>query len=388
MDISSFNVLLPTRCRVFRLRPFFAAAILIALVAPVWAIPVSTNPYLGITRVTDSFTLPAPSDQTPGSGLGTHTANVNVISIDLRAPGIGFKLSPDNGVAPGETLTQTTLSFLSQENAQLAVNAHFFNFTTNAAVNTTLTGFAASNGTVYSAFEAAPLANALLPYALTANAPGINISATNVAQIVNVGATQTTLAGGVIPYNTVTGSDQVITNGVKSLPTVVTAVTGAHQIVTKTVPPFGAPPLGNWYTDQIAARTALGLSQDNSTLFIFTVDAAGGSIGMTVSEEVDYLLGSYNVYNLINLDGGGSTTLAMEDPITHIDRIINSASGGPRFVGSSLAVFAAPNSVPEPSSWAMLFAGAMVFLAARFARGARQGHIPDPQQPCLPEFVE
>jgi hypothetical protein len=165
MDISSFNVLLPTRCRVFRLRPFFAAAILIALVAPVWAIPVSTNPYLGITRVTDSFTLPAPSDQTPGSGLGTHTANVNVISIDLRAPGIGFKLSPDNGVAPGETLTQTTLSFLSQENAQLAVNAHFFNFTTNAAVNTTLTGFAASNGTVYSAFEAAPLANALLPYA-------------------------------------------------------------------------------------------------------------------------------------------------------------------------------------------------------------------------------
>jgi Phosphodiester glycosidase len=333
MDISSFNVLLPTRCRVFRLRPVFAAAILIALVAPVWAIPVSTNPYLGITRVTDSFTLPAPSDQTPGSGLGTHTANVNVISIDLRAPGIGFKLSPDNGVAPGETLTQTTLSFLSQENAQLAVNAHFFNFTTNAAVNTTLTGFAASNGTVYSAFEAAPLANALLPYALTANAPGINISATNVAQIVNVGATQTTLAGGVIPYNTVTGSDQVITNGVKSLPTVVTAVTGAHQIVTKTVPPFGAPPLGNWYTDQIAARTALGLSQDNSTLFIFTVDAAGGSIGMTVSEEVDYLLGSYNVYNLINLDGGGSTTLAMEDPITHIDRIINSASGGPRFAG-------------------------------------------------------
>lgn len=180
MNIPSLNALVPTRCRASRLRPFFVAAILIALAVPVWAIPVITNPYLGITRITDSFTLPAPLDQTPGSGLGTHSGNVNVIEIDLRAPGIGFKLSPDNGAAAGETLTQTTLSFLTQENAQLAVNAHFFNFTTNAAVNTTLTGFAASNGTVYSAFEAAPLANALLPYALTANAPGINISAANV----------------------------------------------------------------------------------------------------------------------------------------------------------------------------------------------------------------
>jgi exopolysaccharide biosynthesis protein len=346
---------------------FCSIAILISLTATAWASPITMFPYLGISRTTDSFTLPAPADQTSGSGLGPHTANVNVISIDLGAPGIGFKLSPDNGAAPGETLTQTTLSYLVQENAQLAVNAHFFNFTTNAAVNTTLTGFAASNGTVYSAFEAAPLANALLPYALTADAPGINISANNVAQIVNVGSTQTTVAGGVIPYNTVTGSDQVITNGVKSLPAVVSTVTGPHQILSKTVPPFGAPALGNWYTDQIAARTAIGLSQDNRTLFIFTVDAAGGSNGMTVSEEADYLLHTYNVYNLINLDGGGSTTLAMQDPVTHVDSIINAASGGPRFVGSSLAVFASA-SVPEPSSFVMLLTGGLALVALCVAR--------------------
>jgi exopolysaccharide biosynthesis protein len=345
---------------------FCSIVILISLTTTAWANPITTYPYLGISRTTDSFTLPAPADQTNGSGLRPHSANVNVISIDLRAPGIGFKLSPDNGAAPGETQTQTTLSYLVQENAQLAVNVHFFNFTTNAQVNTTLTGFAASNGTVYSAFEAAPLADALLPYALTADAPGINVSADNVAQIVNVGSTQTTLAGGVIPYNTFTGSDQVITNGVKSLPAVVSTVTGPHQIVTKSVPPFGAPPLGNWYTDQIAARTAIGLSQDNQTLFIFTVDAAGGSNGMTVSEEADYLLHNYNVYNLINLDGGGSTTLAMQDPVTHLDSIINSASGGPRFVGSSLAVFATP--VPEPSSFVMLLTGGLALVALGAAR--------------------
>jgi exopolysaccharide biosynthesis protein len=329
---------------------FHVPAALILMTATVCAESLVFTPYVGITRITDSLTLPAPADQTPGSGLGTHTANINVIKIDLTAPGIGFKVSPGNGDSPGEALTRTTLQFLSQENAQLAVNLHFFDFTTNSAVNTTLTGFAASNGTVYSLFEAAPLANSLLPYALTADAPAINISATNNAQIVNVGATQGSLAGGVVPYNAFSGSDQVITNGVKTLPQIVTTVTGPHQIVEKTVPPFSGAPLGNWYTDQIAARTAIGLNEDNTIMFIFTVDA-GGSAGMTVSEEVDYLLSNYPVYNLINLDGGGSTTLAMEDPLTRTDSIINSVST-PRFVGSSLAILAQP--VPEPSSLAML----------------------------------
>lgn len=165
---------------------FCIAAFLFTLAAPAWADPIITTPYLGITRITDSVTLPAPPDQTPGSGLGAHNANINVVQIDLKAAGIAFKLSPGNGDAPGESLTQTTLQFLVQESAQLALNVHFFNFTVNSPVNTRLTGFAASNGTVYSEFEAVPLPNALLPYALTANSPAINISATNVAQVVNV----------------------------------------------------------------------------------------------------------------------------------------------------------------------------------------------------------
>jgi len=326
-----------------------------------------TQPWLGITRTTDTVMLAAPSDQTPNTGLGAHVANINLVEIDLTAPGIAFKVSADNGAATGEVLTQTTLSFMQQERAQLAVNAHFFNFTSNAAVNTTVTGFAASNGTVFSAFEAAPLANALLPYALTADAPALNISATNEARIVNVGATQTSLSGGITPYNAISGSDQVIKNGVKTLPAVVTTVTGPHQVLAKTVPPFSGAPLGNWYTDQIAARTAIGLSRDNRTLFIFTVDAAGGSNGMTVSESVDYLLaGGFGIDSLLNLDGGGSTTLAMEDPVTHVAGVVN-AIGAPRFVGTSLAVFASP--VPEPAA-AWLYAMGLACLGWRLRRGA------------------
>jgi hypothetical protein len=219
---------------------------------------------------------------------------------------------------------------------------------------------------VYSAFEPAPLPNGLLPYALTANSPGINISANNIARIVNVGASQTSLAEGIAPYNTLSGSGQVITHGVKSLPTIVGTVTGPGQIVTKSVPPFSGAPLGNWYTDQIAARTAMGLSADNRILYIFTADAAGGSNGMTVSEVADYLLG-HGVHNLINLDGGGSTTLAMEDPLTHVDSVVNVVAGSGRYVGSSLAVFAAP--VPEPSTYLMLLVGGIAVMIGRRRRG-------------------
>jgi exopolysaccharide biosynthesis protein len=321
------------------------------------AAPVVTHPYLGITRITDTLNLSAPADQTFqfGVNLGAHVANINLVKIDLDAPGLSFKVSPGNGTAPNETVTQRTLGFMAQENAQLAVNAHFFTLTNaNAAVGTTLTGFAASNGTVYSPFEPAPLPNALLPYALTAGSPALNISATNEASILGVGATTTSLAGGVVPYNAVSGSAQIITAGAKSLPQIVATVTEPGQILVKNVPPFGGAALGNWYTDQIAGRTAMGLSADNRTLYIFTADATGGSNGMTVSEVADYLLGQ-GAYNVINLDGGGSTTLAMEDPLTGVDGVINAVSGSGRFVGSSLAVFAAP--VPEPSTWLMFAMG-------------------------------
>ena len=55
----------------------------------------------------------------------------------------------------------------------------------------------------------------------------------------------------------------------------------------------------------------------------------------------EFLLASpYNVRDALALDGGGSTTLVMEDPVTGTDAILNVPSGAPRAVGSNLAVFA------------------------------------------------
>jgi exopolysaccharide biosynthesis protein len=73
----------------------------------------------------------------------------------------------------------------------------------------------------------------------------------------------------------------------------------------------------SWY-NLINARTAIGLTQDKRTLVLFTVDVrptsgADRSQGMRVGEVADVLL-QYGVWNALNLDGGGSTSMAMQGP--------------------------------------------------------------------------
>jgi exopolysaccharide biosynthesis protein len=65
---------------------------------------------------------------------------------------------------------------------------------------------------------------------------------------------------------------------------------------------------------------------------------------MQVGEVADLLIRDYRVYNALNLDGGGSTSMAMEIPMTHQGAMVNKSSDTPdgRAVGSSLAVFARP----------------------------------------------
>jgi hypothetical protein len=91
---------------------------------------------------------------------------------------------------------------------------------------------------------------------------------------------------------------------------------------------------------------------------------------MTPGEVADVLTRDYSVYNALNLDGGGSTTLAMEDPVTHVGRIVNVSADNPagRAVGSNLAVFA---TVPEPGSLMIVAWGAIFLGKARCDYGRR-----------------
>ena len=264
---------------------------------------------------------------------------MHILDVDLTKPGIAFKLTAPSGTL--ETVRQTTLGFLKQEHAQVAINGHYFLPFPSTSPDAMVIGFAASNGKIYSAFESPSQS-----YAIVANAPAINIDPSNHASIVH---NDSRFADGkhvqenVTVWNAVAGSAQIITDGAKTIPT----YTDPQNLGALLIP-GGSRDYSNsysWY-ELINARTAIGLSRDCRTLVLFTVDRAGGSRGMKVGEVADLLIRDYDVYNALNLDGGGSTTMATENPVTRVGKIVNVSSDNPngRSVGSNLAVFAKNSS--------------------------------------------
>jgi exopolysaccharide biosynthesis protein len=268
----------------------------------------------GEQRVAQPFAGISYTDRTEDTPRRVH---MHVVQIDLTAPGIRLKLSPPAGAR--EVVRQTTLAFLTQEHAQVAVNAHFFLPFPSPDTDAWVIGIAASEGRVYSAFESPEQA-----FALVTDAPGVNIDSDNHASIVHRDRAQSDglhVAEPVRLWTTVSGSAQIVTAGETSIPEL------------------------EWYR-AVQARTAIGLSRDRRTLTLFTVDKSGGSEGMQVGEVADLLRNDYGVWDALNLDGGGSTTMAMEDPVTHVPALVNASSdkdpAAGRSVGSSLAVFARP----------------------------------------------
>jgi len=289
-----------------------------------------SQPYLGITYI----------DRTETSPRAVH---MHLVQIDLKAPGLRFKLSPRAGGR--EVVRQTTLDYLTQDGAQVAINAHFFLPFPSSDREAWLVGVAASEGRVYSAFEAPDQS-----FALVRDAAGLNIDRENHATVVH---RDRTVADGVhvgepvTLWTTVSGSAQIVTDGVNTVPAYRDA-----QHPLGALEPGGPGSFSNeksWY-DVATARTAIGLSRDGRTLTLFTVDVRGGSEGMRVGEVADLLIADYGVWNALNLDGGGSTSMAMEDPTTHVRGMSNLSSDrdnpAGRSVGSSLAVFARP--IPKP----------------------------------------
>jgi hypothetical protein len=280
------------------------------------------RPFVGVEHVIRTEASPRP-------------LRIHVVKIDLTAPGIRFKLTPPAGTR--ETVRQTTLDFLKQEGAQIAVNGHFFIPFPSADSNAWLVGFAASDGVVYSGCE-----EPAQSYAILAAAPALNIDPANRAAIVHCDPASEDgkrILEPVMIGTALAGSAQIVTGGVKTIP-------GYAGLLTPGGPSnYSAEK--SWY-DQFNARTAIGLSQDGRALVLFTVDARGGSAGMSVGEVADMLIRDYGVCNALNLDGGGSTTLAMTDAGGK-GSIINTPSEDAqgRAVGSNLAVFANPTPSAE-----------------------------------------
>jgi hypothetical protein len=271
------------------------------------------HPFAGVTLISRSEESPRP-------------VKMHVVVIELRTPGIRFLLTPHGGSL--DTFKETTLQFLTAQKAQIAVNAHFFEPwpPPSPDPNTAdLIGLAASNGQVFSPFDA----NVPKPYAIRPNAPAINIDANNHASVVHRNPADSngyTVAEPVRLYNALAGNEQILTSG---------------EITAGTGPWDNTPnPL-----------TVLGLAP-GAKLVVLVVDGRqkGESEGLSTREAADLVRRDYGVTDAINLDGGGSATLCLADPKPRVVNVpvgVNNVPGTLRPVGSNLAIFA-PAAVTQP----------------------------------------
>ena len=119
-------------------RWFQSASLALLASANLYSASNVSHPFVGVTCIERSESVP-------------REIHMHIVQIDLAAPGLRFKLTPASGKL--ETTRQTTLDFLRQEHAQIAINAHFFTPFPSTETEALLIGLAASDGTVYSAFE-------------------------------------------------------------------------------------------------------------------------------------------------------------------------------------------------------------------------------------------
>jgi putative cell wall-binding protein len=89
---------------------------------------------------------------------------------------------------------------------------------------------------------------------------------------------------------------------------------------------------GEFFTKR-AARTAIGFDANRTTLIVIVDGRPNHSVGMTPRELADFLV-SLGCVDAMNLDGGGSTTLAVNGMLGDVP----SDPGGQRPVGTALLV--------------------------------------------------
>ena len=201
---------------------------------------------------------------------------VHVLRVDLTDPGVELFTDPPCTNCPGyETIGRTTTGFVEAYKLQGAVNCAFF--PAGAVPNEPMQvhGLLISRGVLVSSnWTAAEGGNG--PYATI-----LRFTTNKVGSILPLDVPPASEAG---MYTAVAGNRVLLSNGVVQ------------------VEDYNPQP-----------RTALGLSQDGRYLFMLTIDGrqTGYSDGGSDMDTANWLL-LFGAYNAINVDGGGSTTMAIE----------------------------------------------------------------------------
>jgi hypothetical protein len=234
---------------------------------------------------------------------------MHIITIDLQAPGIQLLVTPGDPKAELPLQARTTSQFLRQLNLQVAINGdgfspwyanHLFSYYPHAGDPVAPIGFAASQGEVYSAD--------------TDREPTLYLTRSNRASF-------RTPNGRI--YNALSGNLMLVEAGlIAQLPA-----------LEENVRP--------------EPRTAIGIDKNGRRLYLVVVDGRmpGYSEGITLQELAELLLGA-GAHFAMNLDGGGSSTLAVQSP-GGSPRILNTPIhlgiiGRERPVGNHLGIYASP----------------------------------------------
>ena len=225
---------------------------------------------------------------------------IHVVTIDLKAEGIKVLVTPGDPDADLPLQARTTSQFVSDFNVQLAINGDAFTpwqdlgplgYSPKSGERVDPLGFAASNGTIYSQDND--------------EEPTLYIYQSNKASM-------NSLVGKI--YNAISGNAVLLWNGA----------------VVEDLDDGDAEP-----------RTAVGMDRAGRRLILVIVDGrqSGYSEGATLAELAQIMLEN-KAFRGMNLDGGGSSTLAVERA-GGVVQVLNSpvhqgSAGNERPVGNHL----------------------------------------------------
>ncbi len=244
--------------------------------------------------------------------------NINCLQIDIQTPGIFFYTTPR---APewqenvSETIRQTTRQFMLEARRQgkpmiVAINADYWTnwipATWNQQLPANLGGLAVSEGELVSP---------------AAGTPSFIVYKDGRVEI-------------------------AVTNKDTDISSIHTAVSG-FAIVLKEGEIVGTQ-------EALHPRTAIGISADGRYVYLLTIDGRQAASGGASYPELAAWLKYFGAYTGLNLDGGGSTTMAYWDPQKEGEdksSLLNVPVGGGRVyseraVANNLGVCYAPPQEP------------------------------------------
>uniref|UniRef100_A0A7C4LKW1 Phosphodiester glycosidase family protein n=1 Tax=Schlesneria paludicola TaxID=360056 RepID=A0A7C4LKW1_9PLAN len=228
----------------------------------------------------------------------------HVVRIALRTKGLRFLATPDNGERPQHTDGLKTSTFLTRYQCQVAINASPFSpIHAEEDLPQHIECLTVSEGRIVSPERA--------------GYPALLISRDNRVAIAPP------------PF---------------ALEDVQHAVCGFGIVLQQGQVREGGP--------DVHPRTAAGVSQDGHTLYLLVIDGRQPlySLGAT-TREVGEWLAALGAHDGINLDGGGTTTLAIEHPggVRVVNRPVHGGwPGKERVTGSHLGVYAPPLDQKPP----------------------------------------